>query len=222
VADRLEIPRVLVPRYPGVLCAFGLLVADIALDYARSVLGPVTEHTHGELWHLLADMVAQAAADLESEGIMPENRLYTSSLDVRYRGQAYELNIPFNEDTDIEAAFHSTHRQTYGHDLPGRVVEAVNLRLQAVGMVEHPVLTPEDGGNDEFAGARYAVPGDALLGEKQAAGGSTLTLYDREKLPPGARFAGPALVFQLDSTTYVAENWSARVDGYRNIIPERA
>jgi N-methylhydantoinase A len=88
--------------------------------------------------------------------------------------------------------------------MPGRPVEVVNLRLQAVGGVEKPALEREP-----------AMPNDgsdAALGKAR---------YDRERLRPGASFAGPALVFQLDSTVYVPASWSARVDGYRNLILER-
>jgi N-methylhydantoinase A/oxoprolinase/acetone carboxylase beta subunit len=77
-----------------------------------------------------------------------------------------------------------------------------------VGTVEKPVMEPEP----------VQIQGDApaLLQTKNG-----LKMYDRDSLPPGTRFDGPALVFQLDSTTYVAPGWSAYVDGYRNLVLER-
>lgn len=214
VADRLEIPRVMIPRYPGVLCAFGLLVADVALDYSRSVLGAVTQATNVELEEYLNQMIEQADADLDDEGIHKDNRVYSASLDLRYQGQAYELTIPFNLSDNIMTIFHAFHEKTYGHKLPNRTIEVVNLRLQAVGLVDHPDIEAEAGNAQNSAD-------NALLGEKQTTDGTTLSLYDRDKLLPNATLNGSALIFQLDSTIYLADGWQARVDGYRNLILER-
>lgn len=198
VAARLDIPRVLVPRYPGVLCALGLLVADITRDYSRSLLG-VAEPPAA----LLDALMAQARDDLAREGVADADMSFNALLDVRYRGQAYELTIPFTEA--VETTFHAAHERTYGHALPGRAVELVNLRLQAVGAVAKPEFTPEPLEVNDGEGAR--------LGEK-----GEMTLYARERLVPGATFAGAALIFQLDSTVYVPEGWMVDVDAYRNLI----
>jgi N-methylhydantoinase A len=125
-------------------------------------------------------------------------------------------------EVDIRDAFHQAHQRTYGHFLEDRTVEVVNLRLRALGVVDNPLLTAEDTeGDEEFEGATYAIPGDALVGEKEGVDGVHMALFEREMLSPGARFNGAALVFQLDSTIYIPEGWSARVDGYRNLILER-
>lgn len=198
VASRLNIPRVLVPRYPGVLCALGLLVADVTRDYSRSLLG-VTESPAA----LLDEMLAQARTDLEREGVAAEDMTFTALLDARYRGQAYELTIPFTGD--IDGAFSATHEQAYGHALPGRTVELVNVRVQAVGAVEKPRFVAEPLHENDGK--------SAYLGEKNG-----MRRYQRESLLPGAQFAGAALIFQLDSTVYVPEGWSVEVDAYRNLI----
>lgn len=222
VARQLEIPRVLVPRYPGVLCAFGLLVADVVLDYTRAILAPVTAQLIEHIAFILEEMVTQARDDLAAEKVERRRRTYVASVDMRYAGQAFELNVPFTGEDDLAAVFHAAHERAYGHSLPDRTVEVVNVRLRALGQVSHPELQAEngDGDDEDFAGASYAVPGEARLGEKKAPDGTGITLYDRALLPPGARFGGPALVFQLDSTTYVQPGWSAHVDHYRNLILE--
>ncbi len=216
VAERLEIPRVLVPRYPGVLCAFGLLVADVALDYSRSVLSLYTAETPAQLETLLKDMLEQAQTDLTQEGITPDQMVFTPLVDIRYQGQAYELTVPFTGDDhpSLVQAFHDAHTRTYGHAMPERAVEVVNLRLQAAGVVEKPVLEAEAIDNE-------ASLQNAFLGTKTSPDGLTLSLYQRENLLPGAVLSSPALVFQFDSTVYIAPGWSARVDGYRNLILER-
>jgi N-methylhydantoinase A len=224
VAERLQIPRVFIPRYPGVLCALGLLVADVVVDFSRSLMRTATADTAEELAPMLEELITRGREALVAEGIPRKDRHYIATVDVRYQGQAYELNIPVSGVVDIRDAFHEAHQQTYGHAMRERAVEVVNLRLRALGVVENAdLVTAEetDGGDDEFQGAAYAVPGDAQLGEKEVIGGKWMALFDRERLTPGARFMGAALVFQMDSTIYVPEDWSARVDAYGNLILER-
>jgi N-methylhydantoinase A len=142
--------------------------------------------------------------------------VFNGLVDGRYRGQSYELTIPFT--TDIESAFHEAHARSYGHAMAHRTVEIVNMRVQATGLVEKPALIPEtiaeNDGTDALLGRRVSLCDDD--GNRHS-----VALYDRERLRPGAAFGGPALVFQLDSTVFVAPQWSARVDGYHNIVLER-
>jgi len=218
VAAHLDIPRVLIPRYPGVLCAFGLLVADVALDYSRSVLGLFTNDTPAKLDALVADMLVQAKTELAQEGIAETDMVFRPTVDMRYQGQAYELSVPVqsepNNQLSLVDLFHNLHEQTYGHALPDRAVEIVNLRLQAIGLVDKPELLAE-------SPTENTSPDSALLGHKTAASGEQMALYERDKLPIGATFEGPALTFQFDSTVYIASGWRAKVDGYRNLILER-
>ncbi len=218
VAARLDIPRVLIPRYPGVLCAFGLLVADVALDYSRSVLGLYSKDSPAKLDALLADMLVQAKAELAQEGIAEPDMIFRPTIDMRYQGQAYELSVPLqstsNNQSSLVDLFHNLHEQTYGHALRDRAVEVVNLRLQAIGIVEKPELQAEQA-------TESTSPDSAFLGIKTSATGENMALYERDRLPIGATFDGPSLTFQFDSTVYIASGWRAIVDGYRNLILER-
>jgi N-methylhydantoinase A len=228
VAERVGIRRILVPRYPGVMCALGLLAADVALDYSRSVLGTVTDETPAMLDAIITDLSSQARNDLAREGIDEAHMLLRPLADMRYQGQAYELTVHYphplapsplhgegEQDTSFESqtlslieAFHAAHRRTYGHAMPERPVEVVNVRLQAVGIIDKPAFE------------RWDVVGtNRALSVKLRDDG--VTLYERDSLQPGDNLDSPALVFQLDSTTLVAAGWSARVDGYRNLILER-
>ncbi len=194
----------LIPRYPGVLCAFGLLVADVIRDYSQTVLQPVTDDSTEALQERLEAMIAQARDDLRDEAIAESAMRFTATVDMRYVGQSFELSVPVGPD--LVQAFHEAHSRAYGHALYTRGVEVVNLRLQAVGLVEKPVLTPQP----------------LVEAEAPVLGGSGDThFYERTQLQPGMRFEGPALVFQLDSTTYIAEGWTAFVDAYENLILER-
>jgi N-methylhydantoinase A len=211
VAERLSIPRVLVPRHPGVLCAFGLLMADVVLAYSHSVLGPLDEGTPARLRRHLDGMQAHARADLEREGIPSHAMAFEGLVDARYRGQSYELTIPFADD--LAAAFHAAHTAAYGHAMPERTVEVVTLRLQATGRVEKPALPfvpPEE--NDGAEARLEDAPVVCRAGLRPVA------RYERDRLRPGASFDGPALIFQFDSTTFLPVGWSAHVDGYHNLV----
>ena len=204
VAERLQIPRVLLPRYPGVLCAFGLLMADVRLDYSRGVLAPLSAESLAQARTALDGLLAEARATLAQEGVAEADMLLAATVDLRYRGQAFELTVPF--EADVAEVFHAAHEATYGYALRGRLLELVTLRLEAVGRVDKPPITPEPVTPNDGSDARLGVRADGVR------------LYERERLRPGARFAGPALVFQLDSTNFVAPGWAAEVDGYRHLV----
>ncbi len=208
-AERLDIPRVLVPHSPGVLCAFGLLIADVAVDFSQSVLSLATPQSVAELEERQQSLLEQARAELQQEKMGAEDMRFAVTVDMRYQGQAYELNLPFS--SALIEDFHDMHEATYGHALRAREVEIVNLRVQGTGIVKKPrikFLEPR---------ANVALP----FAEKESPLGATIKLFRREALEAGDAFSGEALVFQMDSTTYVPAGWQAAVDGYLNIVLRR-
>jgi N-methylhydantoinase A len=201
VAERLGMRRVFIPRYPGVLCAFGLLVADLTREYSRSLLRVLSDETTQTAAQMIQAMIPQAERDHEVHDQQP---LYRPSLDMRYRGQAYELSVPYStldtHPSSLTQAFHALHRQTYGFDLPTRPIEVVNVRLQVIYPTEKPVILPEPLIPQHLTGSHF----------------------EREHLAPGSQFEGEALVHQMDCTTYIPLGWSARVDAWRNLIVTRS
>ncbi len=208
-AARLDIPRVLVPPAPGVLCALGLLIADVAVDFSQSVMQVATAETLAGLCENETELLERARNELAREGIAVEDIVAAASLDMRYEGQAYELSIPFGEDA--VAAFHARHEQTYGHAMRWRRVEIVNLRVEGSGKIDKPRL-------DRHPAQPHQAP---PVGEKPTPAGGAMKLFARDALNAGAEFAGEALVFQLDSTTYLPPGWRARVDEGLNLLLER-
>ena len=207
-AARLDIPRVLVPETPGVLCALGLLIADVAVDYSQSVMRVANADVIARLRENERELLAQARSELRQEEIAEGDMIFKVSLDMRYEGQAYELNIPFH-DAAVDA-FHEEHERTYGHAIRWRAVEIVNMRVNGNGIIEKPVFEPADTSEHE------ARP----FGEKSSPSGGMIQLYEREALRSGAAFDGEALVFQMDSTTYLPPGWKAQVDSYSNLLLE--
>ena len=207
-AQRLDIPRALIPHTPGVLCALGLLIADVAIEYSQSVMCLAQSENIVRLHERQRVLMSAAEADLRQEGIAGSDMLFSVSVDMRYEGQAYELNVPFADA--LVRDFHEAHQAAYGHAMHERRVEIVNIRVKAAGITAKPPL------------GRQPIQAQAArsFAEKPSPLGGSIKLFQREELPAGAAFEGEALVFQMDSTTYVPPGWQARVDGALNLILE--
>lgn len=208
-ADRLDIPRVLAPPAPGVLCALGLLIADVAVDFSQSVMRQASAESLADLAESESRLLKAARRELAQEGIAPDDTVLTSTLEMRYEGQAYELSVPLSADA-IEQ-FHLAHERSYGHAMRWRAVETVNLRVRGIGIIDKPDI--------ERAEDRWHWP--SPFAEKASPLGGSIKLFERDALKAGAIFSGEALVFQMDSTTYVPAGWNARVDGFMNLVLER-
>ncbi len=239
MAGEIGIPRVLVPRHPGNFSALGLLAADIKHDDVRTRVGPLRERLPA-LREAFAEMEAAARRQLDREGFTPEQQKLLRSLDLRYRGQAFELNLPVAEAAaavawrggpeasradatnepgacqDIEADFHRHHREVYGHSNPQATVELVNARLTAYGLVPKPAPERHAGGG---AGR------DAALVERRPVWfdgrAHDCPVWDRDRLPAGGELEGPAIVEEFGATTVVPPGWRGRVDAHGNLRFER-
>lgn len=208
VAQGLGMTRVLIPRYAGVLCALGLLLAEVRVDHSRPVLTRATRQIIAQLRATQAELLAVGRDDLRQEGLDDAQMTFKVSLDMRYQGQAYELNVPF--EGDVVRLFHRLHERTYGHSDETREVEIVTMRLQAVGSRQTPSLPTYPLGATTEAHS-------ALIAHKPTPDGE-IACYEREKLQHGMTFKGRALVFQTDSTTYIPQGWRVEVDAFHNLI----
>ncbi|EDP76245.1 hydantoinase/oxoprolinase family protein [Hydrogenivirga sp. 128-5-R1-1] len=211
LARMLGIPKVLVPRNPGMFSALGMLLADTVKDYSLTVMlrGPETSYLQlEELFQALED---KAIEDMEREGFTPEELTLQRLLDMRYRGQSYELTVPLSEG--YEESFHREHEKTYGyrHD---RETEIVNIRLRATGVPRKPTLPSfsEKSGEDS-SGALLTSVKTAFGGEFQET-----RVYRRESLRWGNRIYGPAIVVEYSSTTVLPPGSSAEVDRFGNLL----
>ncbi len=222
LAEGLGITRVLAPPHPGVLSALGAAMADVVKDYSHTLLLQESQVDADALGKAFRPMEEQAREELGAEGFGRAMLRLQRFLDVRYVGQSYELTVPCPPlGTGAAGAaarrFHRAHRRRYGHSDPSQPTEVVTARLKAIGPVEKPVVAPmEEGGRD---------PSAALVDERPVVfNGKPLPTrcYDRSRLLPGNAIAGPGLVFQMDATTVLPPGWTARVDGYGNLVLESA
>ncbi|MBP0465361.1 hydantoinase/oxoprolinase family protein [Roseomonas sp. PWR1] len=205
LADLLGITRVLVPPAPGVLCAQGLLAADLKAEFTRSVAEPLDRADAARLHAVFAALEAEAAQWFAQEEVAPGDRRIRRVALMRYEEQGHEIPVPWREPADLPAlgpAFAAAHRGLYGFDLPGVAMEIVTLRVEATGVLPAPAPAAAEGGAAEAA----EVGRQPILIDGRTV---DAPVYDRARLGPGAGFAGPAIVTQLDATTFVAPGWRA-------------
>lgn len=214
LARRMGIPQVLVPPLASVLSAFGMLAANVAKDYSQTVMLP-GDVPPAEISALFAPLESNALRDLQAEGIPLEAIQLLSQLDLRYRGQSYELTIHWQPtQEDFLAAFHAAHHAAYGYSLPSVPVEIVNLRLHAVGRTEPLPLTAYPHASPD--------PFPAFLGKRpvffSAVSPQKIPIYRGEALLPGNQLVGPALVVRRDTTILLGENDNGWVDPFLNLL----
>lgn len=229
LAEALGMRHILVPRYPGVLSALGLLMADVTYESSQSVLHMYTE--------LVADVEGLAvglvtlARQVQQVLVDPEKAppALSAMLDMRYRGQGYEIEAGFISAFDLTAprqgetllallreavaSFHALHTQRYGYALEDDRVEVVTLRVVGRQPGARPEL-PEMplGGRDATA----AHAGEAPVWFVPALPDDA-PLYDRSRLRPGNALSGPAIVCQYDTTLVISGLWRLEVDAHNNI-----
>jgi N-methylhydantoinase A len=216
LAERLAAqyaPRVLVPRAPGVLSALGMLLADLVKDYALTVMRRAGDLTDADLAALFAPLEARARVEMAQEGIVSPPLVY--SIDARYLGQSFEINVPVATENGIlkldVGEFHARHAQRYGHAHPDQPVEFVTVRLRAIGPTPKPLFEALPEGAED-ASAACVGESEVWFEGENGPQPHVARLYQREKLLAGNRLAGPAILFQLDATTVVPPGWSGDVD----------
>ena len=230
VAEELGMRRILVPSRPGAFSALGLLCTDVVHDYIRSDLKPLATLSAEHIEEVYRQLEAKARAELAEEGMSAADAGFSRELDLRYSGQGYELRTPldglFEERLNaqsllaVRARFDERHTQIHGHAAANRPVEVVSYRLRV--RVAVPKYQPQE----EAASASPLSAGQAEKGRRTLHLSGTeaveATVYERDRLAVGGEISGPAIVEQFDATTVIPPAWRARVDGYRNLILERA
>ncbi|RME46308.1 MAG: hydantoinase/oxoprolinase family protein, partial [Caldilineae bacterium] len=213
LARQLGIRHVLVPPGASTLSAFGMLTADVAKDYVQTVMLP-GDTPYDELLRRLSPLAERGQREVQAEGVPPDRIALHRELDMRYLGQSYELTIPLTPHFADD--FHSAHHQAYGHSELSAPVEIVNVRLRAVGAVTSPPLPEAETGpanpSTALSDRRPLVLDDGRVVETP--------FYRGEHLRPGHVIAGPAVIAQKDTTTFLAPSDRATVDRYYNLLIE--
>jgi N-methylhydantoinase A/oxoprolinase/acetone carboxylase beta subunit len=226
IALEVGTPWVLVPPYPGVTAALGLLATDMVYEYVATVYQRISKLDVAALQSAFEELEEQARAQLELDGIGTDRMLIHRVADCRYLGQGYELRVDVDsgaiDDAWVEKVrsdFHDIHEREYSRRFEDSDIELPNVRVRGIGVM--PALAmpeTEHGSSSPVSALRYE--GDAWF----RVGGSleqvATRYYDRRALRAGNALEGPAIVDQYDSTTVVPPGVGAHVDRYGNIVIE--
>jgi N-methylhydantoinase A len=221
LAQALRIPRVIVPAYPGALSALGILISDVVKDHSRTVLlrvglkskkvrGDAAPDFSAQLDPVFAELKRNIATELKKED-WQGRALFEPSCDLRYRGQGYELNLPY--DAGVLQRFHAEHKRRYGYSSPEREVEIVTVRMR--GRVASPeklsrLKISEEQGNLKPAAAMVHFSGKRYKTQ----------IVPRASIMAGKRLRGPAIITEYSATTVVPPSLSFHKDQAGNLLIE--
>ena len=212
LAHALRIPRVIVPAYPGALSALGILISDVVKDHSRTILLRVApgKTFAAQLDPIFAELKRNIAAELKKED-WQGSAVFEPSCDIRYRGQGYELNLPYS--ANVLKRFHAEHKRRYGYSSPERDLEIVTVRMR--GRVASPeklsrLKIREEQGRLKassqmvhFAGRRYKTQ-----------------IIPRSAIQQGRRYRGPAIITEYSATTVVPPGLRYHKDRAGNLLIE--
>lgn len=211
---------VLVPPAPGLLCATGDLVADFRDEFARTFIRTIDSVSGDEVKDILEELGREASTWLAREGIAEGEQRLAFNVDMRYYRQGYEIPVEIepallagNGTAMLAERFNQLHEQFYGFQMEGTACEIVNLRAIGYGKVPEPQLPEGEPGAGDSSEAVVDEHEVYFQGEWLPT-----RIYDRNKLRPGHRVEGPAIVTEFDSTTVVLAGHAAEVDRYLNLI----
>jgi N-methylhydantoinase A len=224
LAEALSIPTVMIPARPGALSAFGILVSDVVKDYSRTLLwrltGPLPQtKLEKEFRTLEAAAQKEFHAEQWLSSLRPGTSLeFEKSLDLRYRGQGYELNVPAtNKKDDVIARFHREHQHRYGYHHPARDIELVTLRLRArlrmPKLKFHPAPAQKKTARKPASTVTPIERAPVFFQNKTV----TTPVFERANLH-SEKMKGPAIITEYSATTVIPPGKKFWVDAAENLI----
>jgi N-methylhydantoinase A/oxoprolinase/acetone carboxylase beta subunit len=220
VADETGIRRVVFPQNASTLSAYGILHSDLIHDLVRSRVLDARPESLGAIEPLLESLLADARARLDADAIPENERHIELAADMHYKGQAFELTVPFRalrlDEPALSALisdFHDLHRQRFSYSNPGSAVEIVSLRASAIGRLAKPAAKPpaaRDGG--QRPGTRKVW----LAGRWQ-----DIAVWNRDDLAVGANVEGPAVIEEAYTSVLLADGWSCRRETSGHLVAGR-
>ena len=221
LVEELGFKKIVVPRYPGLFSAIGLLTIDFTFTFAKSVRKSLSEISKEELMETIRELENRGERKIDSLKIKVNSIVKSYHVDARYVGQGYELIIPLPmpelELGEVKKRFNEAHKRVYGYSLEDEEVEIVNLRVTVIGTIEKLRYHKQE--------VKKTEP--QPISKRQVYFENTdnfedTWVYRRDMLKPGARIHGPAVIEQYDTVIPVYPNWIAEIDPYENTILRRA
>lgn len=213
LAAEAGIRRLVIPPAPGAMCAVGAAVADVQMDFVRSVLTDTSDVEGME--EMFSEMEETARRWLTEQGLETATAAFERSADMRYKGQSFEIMVGLTGNGDYQETFHQRYEETFGYRDPGSGIEVLQIRMLArapnpvVGAASSPMpgesdrLEPVETREVTHQGSQLSVP-----------------VYQRAQIPAGLRLSGPAVLLQYDTTVFVTPGFDFRVDPSGNLHAE--
>lgn len=212
LARLLNIPRVLIPKNCGILSALGMLMADVIRDYSLTVMLEGSFTDFEELEKHFSFLEEQGLTDLTKEGLQLENIFFERCLDMRYKGQSYEITVPFKNN--YAACFHAFHEKRYGYSSQEKEMEIVNVRLKAKGLTDKPKFKRKKEPHT-LALEKALVDSREVVFDGRI---YNTEVFARNKLGWGSKLKGPAVVVDYYSTIVFPPETIGEVDRYDNML----
>ncbi len=226
IAEEIGSSTVIVPKAASVFCALGMLESDIRLDSVRSYSGQIPGIGLADFNEAVAEAEKTALAELLQEGVEEERATLLRFADIRYAGQHHELTVEIPHGckigeehvAQIATAFHEAHERLYTYATPETPLEIMNFRITAVGAVDKADISSEGGAAGD---PEVAIKGEREVFFESAGDYVKTPVYDRTRLGPGDVVQAPAVIEERITTVIVHPGWSARIDGFGNVIMEQ-
>ncbi len=212
-----NIPSGVIPNYPGQFSAFGFILTDARVDVQRTVQMTSKRFDQARASEVMASLVATGIEELKAQGYTRNLEIHRS-LEMRYLGQNYELEIPlafdaFTDETTpkVWQAFHDLHKARFGFNIPREVIEVITVKATAVSLTDKPDLATiaAQSGAPEAVGMRSVVFDD---------GRHETPIYHRADLKDGHTLTGPAIIEEPVSVTVLRPGQPLKVDRYGNLL----
>ncbi len=224
ICTELQVPLLIVPREASVLCAFGMLMGELKHDFVRTFVARLEQTDWPRLAALVGGMRDEGADLLVGERVARASQRFELRLDCRYLKQYHEVSVPVplaaidGRDAALVArAFHDEHQRLFGYTLEAEAspIEIVNVRLQAIGATEPPVLRRETPGPAD-ASAALKCRRSAYVPERDAF--APVPVYDGHRVRCGHRIEGPALIEQQTTAIFVSDSFDCTVDALGSFV----
>jgi len=219
VAEECDIRRVLVPQEPGTMCARGILMSDLSMDFVKSEITIADAGSWPEIAARFATMEESGLAWLDVERVGQDRRGFLRVVEARHKGQNHEVQVRLDDEParmpfeSFVAGFRTAHRREYGYDVEDLAIEVVNCRLKVVGRIDRPQVRP--------TALSAAAPAATRRRDVRFAEGWLDTpVYERASLGSGVLLEGPAVIEEMSSTTVVGPGQRVGVDALGNLVVE--
>ncbi|MEO3480559.1 hydantoinase/oxoprolinase family protein [Phaeobacter sp. CAU 1743] len=225
LAEEVGIGQILVPPSPGTMCALGATIADYQYNYIRSLRRPLAELDTGTIQNVYQELEQEGRASLREENPVIERVEIVRSANMRYGGQAFDVDVTLPADIDASAltpehlasSFHETYQKLYHNSDLSASVELVSLRVKVIGRRPKPALPPVA---ERQSGEKLVSTGNRTIfhgGQAHRA-----DIFQRGDVRAGDMITGPAVIEQFDTTTVVTAGFTAHCDTAGNLLLTRA